>query len=82
MVRITIDEETRAKLFPAEACELVEVFDESGKLLGRLMPNLSGPPPGWVPMTPVPTEEELDRLAEYDGPTITTEELLARLGSR
>ena len=82
MVRITIDDETRAKLFPPGLTEIVEVFDESGKFVGRFLPEVGFPPPGWVPVTPVPTEEELRKLAEYDGPSITTEELLSRLRSR
>lgn len=82
MVRITIDEETRAKLFPDGSTEIVELFDESGKFVGRLLPEAGFPPAGWVPVTPIPTEEELRKLAEYDGPSITTEELLSRLRSK
>lgn len=82
MVRITIDDETRAKLCPEGSSEITEVFDESGKRVGRFLPDISFPHPGWVPVTTIPTEEELRKLAEYDGPSITTEELLSRLRSK
>ena len=82
MVRITIDEETRAKLFPPGLTEIVEVFDESGKFVGRLLPEAGSPPPGWAPATPIPTEAELRERAAYTGPGITTEELLARLRAK
>jgi hypothetical protein len=79
VVRITIDEERRAKLFPEGSTEIVELFDESGKLIGRVLPESGFPPSGWVPVTPIPTEAELRERAAYRGPGISTEELIARL---
>lgn len=82
MVRITIDEETRAKFFPPGSTEIVEVFDESGKFVGRLLPEAGFPPAGWVPITPIPTEAELRERAAYKGPGISTEELVTRLRAK
>jgi hypothetical protein len=82
VVRITIDDATRAKLCPEGSTEIVELFDESGKLVGRLLPEAGFPPAGWVPLTPIPTEAELRERAAYNGPGITTEELLARLRAK
>jgi hypothetical protein len=78
MVRITIDEETRKKLF-STGDDVVELFDESGKLLGRVLPHRGDPLAGWTPITPELSEEELDRLSNANGPTMTTEELIAYL---
>lgn len=80
MVRITIDAALREKLFAGG--ELVELVDESGALLGKVVPYLTPIPPGWVPMTPAPTEEELARRSAYRGPGISTDELLAHLRSK
>ncbi|TWT94864.1 hypothetical protein Pla108_37150 [Botrimarina colliarenosi] len=80
MVQITIDKAMREKLFATG--EVVVLVDESGQVLGRVLPEApssAGPPADWVPITPVPSEEELKRLSEYDGPGISTDELLARL---
>jgi hypothetical protein len=82
VVRITIDDETRAKLCPEGSTEIVELFDESGKFVGRLLPESGFPPPGWVPITPIPTEAELRERAAYKGPGISTEELIARLRAK
>ncbi|MEN0110674.1 MAG: hypothetical protein AAF805_08100 [Planctomycetota bacterium] len=77
MVRVTIDEEPRKKLFAGD--EPVELVDESGKPLGRVLPERSRKPPAWVAMTPTPTEEDLQASAAYNGPGMTTEELLGWL---
>ncbi|MEM6330431.1 MAG: hypothetical protein AAF790_09290 [Planctomycetota bacterium] len=82
MVRITIDEATRKKLFSSANGDVIELLDESGKLLGRIVPQADNFPEGWEPLTPELTEEELQRRAEYEGPGITTDELLARLRNR
>ena len=82
MVRITIDEELRRKLFPTKSTEIVELVDESGKLVGRLLPEAGFAPEGWEPITPIPTEEELRRRAAYEGPGISTDELIKRLRSK
>lgn len=77
MVRITIDEELKQRLLSSG--EVVELCDESGRLLGRILPHRDAPTKGWEPLTPEPTEEELRRSREYDGPGMTTDELLAHL---
>ena len=76
MVRRTIDNELKKLL---EGDDIVELVDESGKLIGRFLPQIEGFPEGWEPVTPEYTDEELQKLSEYDGPGLTTEELLARL---
>jgi len=80
MVRITIDDDLKQKLL-AEAGE-VELCDREGNVIRRAAPLAWSPPPGWVPLNPIPTEEELRQRAEYDGPGITTDELIQRLRSR
>jgi hypothetical protein len=78
MVKVVIDEATRAKLFVAQG--VIELIDESGKPLGRLTPHWDRVPDGWELVTPALSDEELDRLAaDTSGPTMTTEELLAYL---
>lgn len=80
MVRITIDEALREKLLSSQ--EIVELVDESGKLLGRVLPAVEDPMEGWEPITPIPTEKELEELAKYEGPGMTTDELLKHLRSK
>ena len=80
MVRITIDEELQKKLLSAG--EVVELVDASGKLLGRVLPEVDDFPNGWVAMTPELSDEELDQLSKVEGPTITSEELMARLRAK
>lgn len=77
MVRITINNDLKKKLLAADG--MVELCDESGKLLAHAIPNQSQIPPGWVPMTPELSDEELARRMEYDGPGMTTEELIDHL---
>lgn len=77
MIQITIDEDLRKKFFSSG--QVVELCDASGKLLGRLYPVKVDPLDGWAPITPVPTEDELREAAKYDGPGMTTDELLAYL---
>lgn len=77
MVRITIDDELKKKLLASG--EVVELVDASGKLLARVLPELEEFPNGWEAITPEITDEELKRRLAYDGPGISTEELLRRL---
>lgn len=77
MIRITIDEDLRKKLFSSG--EVVELCDASGKLLGRIYPVKADPLEGWEQLTPEVSEEEYRRRMEYDGPGMTTDELLAYL---
>ena len=80
MVRITIDEEMRDKLLSSG--EIVELCDESGRVLGMVLPQQDNPLEGWTPITPDFTEEELQRRCESEGPTISTQELIARLRAK
>lgn len=80
MVRITIDKAMQEKLLVSN--EMVGVFDESGQLLGQFLPHLKEPPEEWEPITPELSEEELKRRSEYDGPGISTHELIARLKAK
>ena len=80
MVQITIDNELRKKLFASG--EVVELRDERGNLLGRLLPEKDDPLEGWEPITPELPEEELQKAYEYDGPGMTTAELIARLKAK
>lgn len=80
MVRITIDEEMKKKLLVSN--EIIELYDDSGKLLARVLPEVEDPLKGLTPITPEFTEEELKRRSEDNGPGITTEELIARLRAK
>lgn len=82
MVRITIDEATRAKLFPTNTGEVVEIVDEAGNVIGQLFPRSVNPAAKWEPITPVPTEAELEEWASYEGQGMSTEELLTHLRSK
>lgn len=55
MVRITIDAEMQKKLLATG--DVVELCDDSGKLLGRLFPEKDDPLAGMVPITPELSEE-------------------------
>lgn len=80
MVRITIDEQLKKQFEAADG--VIELCDESGKLVMQVTVAHRPIPEGWVPVTPEISEEELRRRAEYDGPGLTTEELLARLRAK
>jgi hypothetical protein len=75
MTRIILDAATLAKLH--QLAEPLEVCDEAGNVLGRFTPSLI--PPGWEPVTPDISEEELDRRAKSPGKWYTTEEVLEHL---
>lgn len=80
MVQITIDNELKNKLLSSG--EIVELRDASGKLLGRVFPEKDNPLEGMSPLTSEFSEEELKRRSEENGPTITTQELIARLKAK
>ncbi len=77
MVRITIDNELKAKLLAATG--VVELCDESGELLAQAILNRNKIPEGWVRITPELSEAEYQRRLNSNEPGITTEELLSRL---
>lgn len=82
MVRVTIDDEVCAKLLATSPGEVIELIDRDGKLVGRVVPEISSATQDIRTAKPQLSEEEIDRLADYDGPGITTDELLRRLRSQ
>ena len=77
MVRITIDDKLKQKLL--NSGEVVELVDESGNILAKVLPEAADFPNGWTSMTPEISEEELKRRMESDEPGIPAEEFMARL---
>lgn len=78
MVQITIDEATRQKLF-ASGEDVIELVDESGNLLGRVLPQAAVASDRSAHATPEISEEEYQRRLHSDEPGMSTEELLAHL---
>jgi hypothetical protein len=74
MTRITLDSATLAKLH--NLTEPLELCDEAGNVIGRVIPTLI--PPGWEPLGPDVSEEELQRR-EQSTEWYTSEEVLAHL---
>ncbi|WP_425396561.1 hypothetical protein [Aeoliella sp.] len=74
---MTVDEETLKVL---SSGEIVEVVDSSGRLLGRLM-SPTGELGGLKGLAGDFTEDELSTSRDYDGPGMTTNELIAHLRS-
>lgn len=77
MVRITLDKEMQDKLLVSN--EIIELYDASGKLLGRILPEAKNTLEGWEPLLPELSDEEIKRRTEYDGPGLSTDEVIARL---
>ena len=75
MTRIIVDQWLRDKLI--NLSELVELCDESGRVLGRLFP--SADPNQYGPLEPQVSEEELDRRDNAQEKRYTTTEVLAHL---
>lgn len=80
MVRMTIDDDLQKKLLSSG--DVVELYDNTGKLLARVLPELDDPMKGMVPLNPEILDDELSRRSENDGPTITTNELISRLKAK
>ncbi len=76
MIRITLDDEQKKKLLDAEG--IVELYDETGKIVGRATPLQKKAKDPWS-LFPELTTEEIDRRCEGPGPWLTTEELLQGL---
>lgn len=74
MSRITLDATLADKL--RNATLPMELCDPSGQLLGRFVPLI--PPAGWELVSPLASEEELDRR-EQSTEWYSTEEVLAHL---
>lgn len=62
--------------------EVVDLINESGKLLGRFLPKVENPMKGWEPITPPISKEELQRRMDSTAPRLTTAEVIAHLKSR
>lgn len=77
MVRITIDDALKEKLLGSG--DVVELCDESGRLLGRILPQKEDPLEGWTPLMPELSEEEYQRRLASNEPGLTTEQLKERL---
>lgn len=79
MSRIVLEESVVQKLLqatgPAELC------DTSGRVIGVFVPPSKHDMTGWVPVTPEPTEEELDHMEQQNagGKRYTTAEVIAYL---
>jgi hypothetical protein len=74
MIQITIDEAMSNKLY--NLCQVVELCDPSGRVLGQFMPKVDISE--WEPVTPDVSEEELDRR-ERSTEWYTTEEVIKYL---
>jgi hypothetical protein len=74
MIQITVDSSLTSKL--NQLSQAAELCDPSGRVLGRFVPvvDLSE----WEPLSPEPTEEELD-ASERETESYTTAEMLALL---
>ena len=75
MTRITLDAAMLAKLH--NLTEPLEVCDESGAVLARLLPVFD--PSQYEPLEPQVSQEELRRRAQSGEKTYTTAEVLAYL---
>lgn len=73
MTRITVDSELRKKLF--NLAEPLDLFDESGRLLGMFIPISTSAPPGYT--EPPLSEEEWKR--RQAGPDYSIDEVIAKL---
>lgn len=73
MTRITLDAELRGKLL--NLSEPLDLCDESGQVVGRLLPVTTAPPPGY--REPPLSEEEWRRREQEPGYRL--DEVLARL---
>ncbi|MCA9028535.1 MAG: hypothetical protein KDA86_25220 [Planctomycetaceae bacterium] len=75
MTQITFDPSTIAQL--GELTQPVEIVNDSGQVLGLFSPVMSPPyEDSWIPPMSQPEFE----TAVSDGPGLTTDELLLRLG--
>ncbi len=75
MTRVTIDALLRSKLH--ELSEPLELCDESGRVLARVVPVLD--PSQYEPLVPQVSDEELLRRSASNEKTHTTAEVLAHL---
>ena len=76
MTRITLDPDLRRRLLDLR--EPLELCDESGQVLARLLPEAERRP---QPSEPQISPEEIQRRRQNRGKTYTTAEVLAHLES-
>jgi len=76
MIRVVVDAALRSKLL--DMAQPVELCDESGRVLGRVLPEVNIA--DWEPVAPDLSEEELQRR-ENESESLSTEEMLAHLES-
>ncbi len=72
MTRITVDDDLRRKF--QDFCSEIEICDEEGHVLARVKPVLD--PALYEFLTPMASEEELDRLKQSNEKRYTTQEML------
>jgi hypothetical protein len=77
MTQLILDASMRSKLH--ELKQTLELCDESGQVLARLIPVLD--PSAYEPLQPQVSDEELLRRSRSDEKTYTTAEVLAHLES-
>jgi len=78
MSTVVIDAATRDKFLAAPG-DVVEVRDEAGKLVGRLIvEGPPTPPPGYEIVGEWPSDEEIDRRLREE-PSYTPEQVMDRL---
>ena len=77
MTRVLLDAALRSKLH--DLAEPVELCDESGRVVGRVIPVPDVTKRG--PFEPQVSEEELNRREQADEKEYTTDEVLAHLRS-
>jgi hypothetical protein len=73
MTRVTVDSDLRKKLF--NLAEPIDLYDESGRLIGMFTPINTSPPPNYT--EPPLSEEEWQRRRQ--GPDYSIDEVIAKL---
>jgi hypothetical protein len=74
MTKLVVDANLRGQL--RDFREALELCDETGRVLGRLIPATD--PSQWEPLTPEASDEELDRR-DQEEESYSTAEVLAQL---
>jgi hypothetical protein len=74
MIQITVDPDLTARL--SQLHQAAEICDPAGRILGRFLPAVN--PSEWEPLSPEPTEQQLDE-AERETVSYSSAEVLALL---
>jgi hypothetical protein len=78
MTRVTIDVEVRKALL--NFTKPLELCDESGTILGKLIPTKSDmTADDWIDLTPDETDEEIQRAIDSGEETYSTQELIDKI---